>query len=102
MTTYPDLIVMNDEARHVHGKKTAKADELIWRRFMGVLDQRMRERHGKDRGLFLQLDFSATPFYGSGASREYFPHIVTDFDLRDALNQMLVKQLFLEERQKLP
>ena len=102
MTEYPDLIVMNDEAHHVHGKQTAKSDELVWRRFMKVLDQRMQEKHGKQRGLFLQLDFSATPFYGSGKNREYFPHIVTDFDLRDALNQMLVKQLFLEERQRQP
>jgi len=27
------------------------------------------------------VDFSATPFYGSGTTREYFPHIVYDFDL---------------------
>lgn len=98
MTEYPDLIVLNDEAHHVHGKKTAKADELVWRRFMSVLHDRMGERHKQDRGLFLQLDFSATPFYGSGPSREYFPHIIYDYDLRDALHDMLVKQLFLEER----
>ena len=66
---------------------------------MGVLHDRMVERHGQDQGLFLQVDFSATPFYGSGQAKEYFPHIVYDYDLRDALNDMLVKQLFLEERQ---
>jgi type III restriction enzyme len=99
MTAYPDLVVMNDEAHHVHGKKTARADELVWRKFMGVLHDRMIERHGRNRGLFMQVDFSATPFYGSGRTREYFPHIVYDYDLRDALNEMLVKQLFLEERQ---
>jgi type III restriction enzyme len=98
MTTFPDLVVLNDEAHHVHGKKSARAEELVWRRFMGVLHARMREKHGKAAGLFLQLDFSATPFYGSGPRREYFPHIVADYDLRDALNDMLVKQLFLEER----
>lgn len=102
MTTYPDLIVMNDEAHHVHGKKTVRADELVWRKFMDVLYDRMKERHGKKAGLFMQLDFSATPFYGSGKNREYFPHIVYDYDLRDALNDMLVKQLFLEERVKQP
>ena len=99
MTAYPDLVVMNDEAHHVHGKKTTGADELVWRKFMGVLNAKMVERHGKNRGLFMQVDFSATPFYGSGQTREYFPHIVYDYDLRDALNEMLVKQLFLEERQ---
>jgi type III restriction enzyme len=102
MTEYPDLVIMNDEAHHVHGKKTARADELVWRRFMDVLYRRMRERHGDAAGLFAQVDFSATPFYGSGPNREYFPHIVYDYDLRDALNDMLVKQLFLEERVRQP
>ena len=50
MTEFPDLIVMNDEAHHVHGKKTVRADELIWRRFMDVLHDRMRQRHGKMAG----------------------------------------------------
>ncbi|MCI0363248.1 MAG: DEAD/DEAH box helicase family protein [Phycisphaerales bacterium] len=99
LTEYPDLIIMNDEAHHVHGKKTARSDELVWRKFMRVLHERMIERHGDSRGLFLQVDFSATPFYGSGNNREYFAHIIYDYDLRDALNEMLVKQLFLEERQ---
>src|SRR5665213_728859 len=102
MTEFPDLIILNDEAHHVHGKKTAKADELVWRRFMEVLHRRMRERHVENAGLFMQFDFSATPFYGSGANREYFPHIVYDYDLKDALRDMLVKQLFLEERQQPP
>jgi type III restriction enzyme len=101
-TEYPDLIVLNDEAHHVHGKKTAKAEELIWRHFMDVLYRRMKEKHQADAGLFMQLDFSATPFYGSGINREFFPHIVYNYDLKDALNDMLVKQLFLEERAQLP
>ena len=99
LTQYPDLVVMNDEAHHVHGNKTLRADELVWRKFMGVLHDRMVERHGQKQGLFMQVDFSATPFYGSGKAKQYFPHIVYDYDLRDALNEMLVKQLFLEERQ---
>ncbi len=102
MTEHPDLIVMNDEAHHVHGKKTTRAEELVWRNFMGVLYNRMIECHGQDKCPFVQVDFSATPFYGSGQSKEYFPHIVYDFDLRHALNKMLVKQLFLEERQVPP
>jgi type III restriction enzyme len=102
LTEYPDLIVLNDEAHHVHGKKTAKAEELVWRRFMDLLHRRMKDRHKNKSGLFLQFDFSATPFYGSGINREYFPHIVYDYDLKDALRDMLVKQLFLEERAQLP
>lgn len=99
LSEYPDLVVMNDEAHHVHGKKTAKNEELVWRRFMNVLYERLSERHQKKRGLFLQIDYSATPFYGSGTRREYFPHIVYDYDLVQAMRDMLVKQLFLEERQ---
>ena len=101
LSEYPDLVVMNDEAHHVHGKKTAKNEELVWRRFMRVLYERLTERHPKNRGLFLQIDYSATPFYGSGARREYFPHIVYDYDLVQAMRDMLVKQLFLEERQSI-
>ena len=97
----PGIIVFNDEAHHVHDKKKSTAEGkvgLVWREFMGVLHDRMRERHPEDPGLFLQADFSATPFYGSGDTREYFPHIVYDYDLRDALSDMLVKQLFIEKR----
>jgi type III restriction enzyme len=47
----------------------------------------------------MQVDYSATPFYGSGAKREYFPHIIYDYPLLDATRDMLVKQLFLEQRQ---
>jgi type III restriction enzyme len=101
LSEFPDLVVLNDEAHHVHGKKTAKNEELVWRRFMGYLYKRLTERHKAKRGLFMQVDFSATPFYGSGPSREYFPHIVYDFDLVQAMREMLVKQLFLEERQSI-
>lgn len=101
LSEFPDLVVMNDEAHHVHGKKTARNEELVWRYFMGYLYKRLTQKHPKERGLFIQIDFSATPFYGSGANREYFPHIVYDFDLVQAMREMLVKQLFLEERQSI-
>ncbi|MFM7790307.1 MAG: hypothetical protein ACKO90_19950, partial [Microcystis panniformis] len=46
-----------------------------------------------------QIDFSATPFFGSGENKDYFPHIVYDYNLAQASADMLVKQLFLEQRQ---
>lgn len=98
LSQYPDLIVMNDEAHHVHGKKSATGEELVWRQFMTILYDRLRKSHGSS-GALLQIDYSATPFYGSGEKREYFPHIVYDYDLVSAMQNMLVKQLFLEERQ---
>ena len=99
LSEYQDLIIMNDEAHHVHGKKSATGDELVWRRFMDVLYTRAKETHKEKMGLFLQIDYSATPFYGSGEKREFFPHIIYDYDLVSAMQDMLVKQLFLEERQ---
>lgn len=99
LAEYPDLIVLNDEAHHVHGSKSKTGDELVWRRFMQVLFERIAEHHKEKRGLFLQIDFSATPFFGSAHKKEFFPHIVYDYDLVDAMRAMLVKQIFLEERQ---
>lgn len=96
---YPDLVIMNDEAHHVHGKKAATGEELVWRQFMLVLHDRLKENHKNDMGVFLQIDFSATPFYGSAEKREYFPHIIYNYDLLSAMQDMLVKQLFLEQRQ---
>lgn len=101
LSQYPDLMVMNDEAHHVHGKKAATGEELVWRQFMNILYQRIKERHPDDLGPFIQIDYSATPFYGSGEKREYFPHIVYNYELKTAMQDMLVKQLFLEERQSI-
>lgn len=99
LSQYPDLVIMNDEAHHVHGKKSAMGEELVWRQFMNILYDRLNKNHGKKIGYFFQIDYSATPFYGSGEKREYFPHIIYDYDLVSAMRDMLVKQLFLEERQ---
>jgi type III restriction enzyme len=104
LTEYPDICILNDEAHHVHPNKrsnaiTGKDEELVWRRFMLFLHQRQSERHVNVDKVFQQIDFSATPFYGSGEKKEYFPHIVYDYDLAQASADMLVKQLFLEQRQ---
>jgi type III restriction enzyme len=106
LSEYPDLIVMNDEAHHVHAEKkpkkqTGRDEELVWRQFMDRLYDRLKEKHADTFGPFTQIDFSATPFYGSGEKREFFPHIVYDYPLINAMHDMLVKQLFLEERQSI-
>lgn len=106
LSHYPDLIIMNDEAHHVHAKKrlkkgSEKDEELVWRQFMNLLHKRLKDSHEDDFGPFLQIDYSATPFYGSAEKREYFPHIVYDYDLLSAMQDMHVKQLFLEERQSI-
>lgn len=105
LTEYPDICVLNDEAHHVHANKkpnpkTKKNEELIWRRFMTFLQQQQLERHQDDEyRVFQQIDFSATPFFGSGDKKDYFPHIVYNYELAQASKDMLVKQIFLEQRQ---
>lgn len=101
LSEFPDLIVMNDEAHHVHGKQSAKGEELVWRQFMDRLYNRLSKKHIEELGPFMQFDFSATPFYGSGEKKEFFPHVVYDYPLLNAMHEMLVKQLFLEERQSI-
>ncbi|MCE5339560.1 MAG: DEAD/DEAH box helicase family protein [Planctomycetaceae bacterium] len=101
LSEFPDLVVMNDEAHHVHGKQSAKGEELVWRQFMDKLHIRLREKHPEQLSAFMQIDFSATPFYGSGEKKEFFPHIVYDYPLINAMHNMHVKQLFLEERQSI-
>ena len=89
----PDLMVINDEAHHLH------EDDLEWQHGLN------RIAEGKAPGRFIQLDFSATPYTttGSGRSRQqhFFPHIVTDFDLTTAMRQGLVKTLLLSRRKEL-
>jgi type III restriction enzyme len=98
LSEFPDITVMNDEAHHVH-LKVGSDEELVWRKFISLLYQRLCERHKKERGSFIQIDYSATPFFGTGTQKKFFPHIVYDYDLSQSMRDMLVKQLFLEERQ---
>lgn len=96
--SYSDLVVMNDEAHHLHMTKGEVQEELVWRKFIRRLRERIAAYHGKATGTFVQYDFSATPFFGSGRKRTFFLHIVYDYDLIHAMRDMLVKQLFLEKR----
>lgn len=99
LTEYPDICILNDEAHHVHNNKSKTNEELIWRRFITFLNERQTELYPNNERIFMQFDFSATPFFGSGDKKEYFPHIIYDYDLPQASEDMLVKQLFLEQRQ---
>lgn len=70
------LVVINDEAHHVHD------DELEWNKALLGLHRRL------PRGLDLWLDFSATPKFRSGV---YFPWIVCDYPLAQAVEDRIVK-----------
>ncbi|OHB35643.1 MAG: hypothetical protein A2Y09_09230 [Planctomycetes bacterium GWA2_39_15] len=60
LSEYPDLVIMNDEAHHVHGKRSATGAELIWRQFMNILHNRLKENHKNDIGMF--CNYSAKIF----------------------------------------
>lgn len=95
----PDLMVINDEAHHIHENKVAgEVKEVEWQRGLNYIAESKGQR-------FFQIDFSATPYDTSGSGKNkvkyYFPHIVVDFDLTTAMKQGLVKTLLLDKRQEL-
>lgn len=94
-----DLMVINDEAHHIHEiKRNGETEEVEWQRGLNAISATKGTR-------FIQVDFSATPFDTKGAGEKqvklFFPHIVVDFDLPMAMKQGLVKLLLLDRRQEL-
>jgi len=95
----PELMVFNDEAHHIHEfKREGETTEVEW--------QKSLSRIAKSKGRrFVQVDFSATPYNDVGAGKNkrkvYFPHIITDFDLKSAMRAGLVKSLVLDRRKEI-
>ena len=94
-----DLMVINDEAHHIHEiKRNGETEEVEWQRGLNAISATKGTR-------FIQVDFSATPFDTKGAGEKqvklFFPHIIVDFDLPMAMKQGLVKLLLLDRRQEL-
>jgi type III restriction enzyme len=75
----PDLVAINDEAHHVHDEGLEWAKTLL-----GMRDK-----------LRLWLDFSATPKDQNGT---YFPWIVTDYPLPQAVEDGIVKAPLIVQR----
>jgi len=71
-----DLVVLNDEAHHVHDADLAWSQSLL-----GV-------HNALPKGLALWLDFSATPKDQNGM---YFPWTVCDYPLAQAVEDRIVK-----------
>ena len=71
-----DLVVLNDEAHHVHN------EELAWSRSLLAIHQAL------PCGLGAWLDFSATPKDQNGM---YFPWTVVDYPLAQAVEDRIVK-----------
>jgi type III restriction enzyme len=76
----PDLMVLNDEAHHVHDP------ELEWNKTLLALHGGLKAK-GKG-GLAMWLDFSATPKNQAGV---YYPWTITDYPLAQAIEDSIVK-----------
>lgn len=74
------LMVLNDEAHHVHDAK------LAWHQTLMALHEGLQSRG--QGGLSLWLDFSATPKNQNGT---FFPWIVCDYPLAQAVEDRIVK-----------
>jgi len=71
-----DLLVLNDEAHHVHD------EDLAWSQSLMAIHRAL------PKGLALWLDFSATPKDQNGM---YFPWTVCDYPLAQAVEDRIVK-----------
>lgn len=92
-----DLVVFNDEAHHIHEiKKGGEIFEVEWQKSLN----KIAESKGDS---FIQIDFSATPYTatsGKNKVKHYFPHIITDFELKTAIQQGLVKMIAIDKRRE--
>lgn len=93
LSRYEDLVVINDEAHH------AWTDELVWNEFIFKLNEELKQKYNKN--LIMQLDFSATPQY-PGDRVVYFPHIIYDYPLGDAIRDGIVKRVRIGEIEHAP
>ena len=87
-----ELMVLNDEAHHVHDPK------LAWFKSIEDIHNRLLQKRS---GLALQVDVSATPKHSNGA---IFVQTVADYPLVEAISQNIVKHPVLpdaESRAKL-
>lgn len=75
-----DLVVLNDEAHHIHDPG------LAWFRAIEGLDSNLRRM--TDHGLAVQLDVTATPRHENGA---VFVQTVSSYPLVEAIRQGVVK-----------
>lgn len=75
-----NLMVLNDEAHHVHD------EDLVWHKTLMRLHEHLKTRGAG--GLTQWLDFSATPKNQNGT---FFPWIVVDYPLAQAVEDRIVK-----------
>jgi type III restriction enzyme len=88
-----DLVVLNDEAHHIHDSA------LAWYKSIEDISNKLKLKNGN--GISLQADFSATPKHNNGA---IFVQTICDYPLVEAIKQNVVKSPVLPDeasRQKI-
>lgn len=88
-----DLVVLNDEAHHIHDKS------LAWFKSIEDISNKLKLKNGN--GVSLQADYSATPKHNNGA---IFVQTISDYPLVEAIKQNVVKSPVLPDeasRQKI-
>ncbi|MCK4816188.1 DEAD/DEAH box helicase family protein, partial [bacterium] len=81
-----DIVVLNDEAHHIHDEK------LAW--FKNIVDINNKLKLRYKHGISLQLDFTATPRHDNGA---IFVQTICDYPLVEAIKQNIVKSPVLPD-----
>lgn len=107
LSKLPSLCVFNDEAHHLYGM-SKKEEDLEWQKSIYRLAESKEDN-------FIQIDFTATPYHNSTSAnryragkqgrktqpmKDYFPHIIVDFDLKKAINNGLVKIIGIDKREE--
>lgn len=88
-----DLVVLNDEAHHIHDSS------LAWFKSIQDINNKLKLKNGN--GISLQADYSATPKHNNGA---IFVQTICDYPLVEAIKQNVVKSPVLPDeasRQKI-
>jgi type III restriction enzyme len=88
-----DLVVLNDEAHHIHDSS------LAWFKSIEDISNKLKLKNGS--GIGMQTDFSATPKHNNGA---IFVQTICDYPLVEAIKQNVVKSPVLPDeasRQKI-
>jgi type III restriction enzyme len=88
-----DLVVLNDEAHHIHDSS------LAWFQSIEDISNKLKLKNGN--GISLQADYSATPKHNNGA---IFVQTICDYPLVEAIKQNVVKSPVLPDeasRQKI-
>lgn len=83
-----DLVILNDEAHHIHEPK------LAWFRAIEDISNKLKLKNGN--GISLQADFTATPKNNNGG---IFVQTISDYPLVEAIKQNVVKSPVLPDEQ---